>query len=172
MQDAIEDNCVDAQSYLRRRPFGVAISAPARMAMAVGTAPESPPGASAKARGCSVPRPGTPSSMLMVTIRRPNNGIVWRTPGRWTGEPLRSRTKDRRQVESTPDGGLSACAPGGGLGRSALVAEINSAQWACRDQIGVAWANELRCVFLAQAKKLKGVTRRADLPPRRCWTSR
>jgi hypothetical protein len=172
VQDAIEDNCVDAQSYLRRRPFGVAISAPARMAMAVGTAPESPPGASAKARGCSVPRPGTPSSMLMVTIRRPNNGIVWRTPGQWTGEPLRSRTKDRRQVESTPDGGLSACAPGGGLGRSALVAEINSAQWACRDQIRIAWVNELRCVFLAQAKKLKGVTRRADLPPRRCWTSR
>ena len=29
------------------------------MAMVVGTAPESPPGASAKAPGCSVPRPGT-----------------------------------------------------------------------------------------------------------------
>jgi hypothetical protein len=77
VQDAIEDNCLDAQSYLRRRPFGVAISAPARMAMAVGIAPESPPGASAKARGCLVPRPGTPSSLLMVTTPRRNDGIVW-----------------------------------------------------------------------------------------------
>jgi hypothetical protein len=32
---------------------------PARTAMDVGTAPESPPGASAKARGCSAPRPST-----------------------------------------------------------------------------------------------------------------
>ena len=42
-----------------RRPFGVANLPPARMAMVVGTAPESPPGASAKARGCSAPRLGT-----------------------------------------------------------------------------------------------------------------
>jgi hypothetical protein len=61
---------------------------------------------------------------------------------------LGSRTKNRRKVESTPDDGPSACAPGGGLGRSAQVAETNSAQWACRDQIGVSWANELRCDFL------------------------
>jgi hypothetical protein len=32
---------------------------PARTAMDVGTAPESPPGAAAKARGCSAPRPST-----------------------------------------------------------------------------------------------------------------
>ena len=92
--------CVDAQSYLCRRPFGVAIFAPARMAMAVGTAPESPPGASAKARGCSVPRPGAPSSLSMVTIPRPNNGIVWST---------RSHRTDRRaapHLQEPPPGGV------------------------------------------------------------------
>ena len=57
----IEIDSAEAQIGGCRRPFGVANLPPARVAMVVGTAPESPPGASAKARGCSVPRPGTPS---------------------------------------------------------------------------------------------------------------
>src|SRR6478752_2953467 len=40
MKDAVEDILADAQNYLFRRAFGVAISAPALMAMDVGTAPE------------------------------------------------------------------------------------------------------------------------------------
>jgi hypothetical protein len=46
----------------------MAILPPARMAMVVGTAPATPPGASAKAPGCSVPRPGALFVMVMAVI--------------------------------------------------------------------------------------------------------
>ena len=86
LKDAIADIVQDAQNCLAdvrlEWPF-----CPRSNGHDVGSAPESPPGASAKARGCSVPRPGTPSSLLMVTIPRLNDGIVWSTRAERTERP-------------------------------------------------------------------------------------
>jgi hypothetical protein len=112
----------------------VAISAPLEVAMAFGTAPESPPGASANARGVL----GSPTGHPFFIV----HGDYNKAP-RWQRmvQAMRSAEhclsyKDRREVESTPCGS-SVPTPRGLLARCGASVEVQHQRWRLDDERGV-----------------------------------